>query len=48
MGLGLSISQKIIIDHSGYIEVESCEGQGSTFTIILPLRPLEKGELKII
>lgn len=37
-GLGLSVSYGIISNHSGRIEVESELGQGSTFTIILPMR----------
>jgi signal transduction histidine kinase len=37
-GLGLSISYNIIQDHSGKIEVESEEGKGSTFSIILPIK----------
>ena len=36
IGLGLAIVQKIIISHSGSIEVESKEGEGTTFRIILP------------
>jgi signal transduction histidine kinase len=38
-GLGLSISYGIIQDHGGTIEVESTIGQGTVFTIHLPLRP---------
>jgi signal transduction histidine kinase len=36
-GLGLSISSKIIKAHGGTISVESTEGKGSTFTIIIPV-----------
>ncbi len=36
LGLGLYISHKIIECHNGRIQVESVEGEGSTFTIVLP------------
>jgi signal transduction histidine kinase len=36
-GLGLSIVKQIISDHEGQIEVESEQGQGSLFRIILPI-----------
>ena len=36
-GLGLSISHGIIQEHGGWIEVESSEGQGSEFSIYLPV-----------
>jgi signal transduction histidine kinase len=36
-GLGLSIVKTIISKHGGSIEVESVLGQGTTFTIILPM-----------
>jgi signal transduction histidine kinase len=38
-GLGLSISYGIVRDHSGTIEFESAPGQGTCFTVRLPLRP---------
>lgn len=37
IGLGLSIAQKIIQAHKGFIEVESSVGTGSIFRILLPL-----------
>lgn len=36
-GLGLSISHGIIQEHGGWIEVETSEGQGSSFSVYLPV-----------
>ena len=36
LGLGLTISQDIVKQHGGYIEVESRVGAGTTFTVWLP------------
>lgn len=36
-GLGLTIANRIIEKHNGRLEVESVEGEGSKFIIILPL-----------
>lgn len=35
-GLGLMICHRIVQDHEGQIEVESLEGRGTTFRVILP------------
>jgi len=38
-GLGLSIARHVATNHRGRIEVASREGEGSTFTLVLPLQP---------
>ncbi|MEW6381577.1 MAG: ATP-binding protein [bacterium] len=40
VGLGLPISQKIVEEHGGKIEVESAVGEGSEFRIWLPVKPM--------
>jgi signal transduction histidine kinase len=43
-GMGLSVAFRIISDHGGRIEVASTAGQGSTFTVFLPLpQPIPGG-----
>jgi len=36
-GLGLTISHSVVDGHKGYIDLESSVGQGTTFTITLPV-----------
>jgi len=38
MGLGLSICEKIVKDHSGRLEVQSEVGKGTTFFVRIPVR----------
>ena len=38
-GLGLSISHSIVARHGGTLTVESVLGQGTTFNVVLPVRP---------
>lgn len=42
-GLGLPISQRIIENHGGFIEVRSRVGVGSTFTVVLPVSEAPPG-----
>lgn len=44
-GLGLAVVYGIILSHHGFIEVDSAEGQGTTFSVYLPLQAVqpEKG-----
>jgi len=37
-GLGLMICHRIVTDHGGRIEVQSLEGRGATFRVLLPVR----------
>jgi two-component system sensor histidine kinase BaeS len=39
MGLGLSIARDLVMRHGGRLEVESTLGQGSHFTVWLPVAP---------
>lgn len=41
-GLGLFITHRIIEEHNGSIAVESAEGQGTVFTVRLPVRQREE------
>lgn len=42
-GLGLSIAERIVAEHHGRIAANSEPEQGTTFTVLLPLRPKKTG-----
>ncbi len=42
-GLGLAIARKIIETHGGRLVIRSTPGEGSTFTIQLPIHPVPSG-----
>jgi two-component system NtrC family sensor kinase len=46
-GLGLSVSYGIVQQHGGSLEVESQEGKGTTFTVVLPGAKDEGEELGV-
>jgi len=43
-GVGLTVSYSIIQQHGGFIQVESKEGEGSIFTVVLPAVDIRKGD----
>jgi two-component system NtrC family sensor kinase len=47
VGLGLAVSYGIIEAHGGEIEVKSKVGEGTTFTVSLPLQPPQRAELPL-
>ncbi|MEI8355920.1 MAG: ATP-binding protein [Deltaproteobacteria bacterium] len=44
-GLGLFITIKIMEALGGRMEVESIEGEGTSFTLLLPIKPAEPLEI---
>lgn len=38
-GLGLAVAKRVCEDHGGRIEIESTEGRGATFRMIIPVDP---------
>ena len=43
-GLGLSITEKLVTQHHGKIEVKSKLGEGSCFTVRIPIRQESEGK----
>src|SRR5258707_4574419 len=47
-GLGLSLTKEMIHLHHGIISIQSAKWKGSTFTVSLPLRREQLGEIEIV
>lgn len=45
-GIGLAVCKMILEEHGGKIELESAPGEGSTFTVSLPLEKVELGGIE--
>ena len=43
-GLGLAVVQRVVAGHGGMIKVRSAPGTGTTFQVMLPCIPRQKGE----
>ena len=46
-GLGLSICHGTIKKHNGEIRIESRPGEGATFTVVLPIKGAQEGDIAI-
>jgi len=44
VGMGLALAHKSIVSHGGRVEVESTEGKGTVFTVILPIGRMNKND----
>ena len=41
LGIGLYLAKEIVTRHNGKVWAESCEGRGSRFYVLLPLKPTQ-------